>query len=278
MLTRLLIVAVLAISCSGLARGETHRLGSERAANATASEIASVNPAHQALAENFSTLIRQAIPPVYDKQKDWGETKGITVGLRTEGKGFKTKLRRRKKEVNHGVWKHYKIKLVDPDKNLRVKVVRLRSLEAGRVGFTLQVAASLDAWARAKVYNYGVHLIALEIVGDLKVKMELDCKLGFTASGDTKKPGFSLDPQVSDARLQLVELNLRRVSNAKGPVVHELGDALRRHVERELTGPKLTQKLNRAIDKKRDRLTIETGNLWESSWWPSPDSSEAEKE
>lgn len=265
MLIRFLSVAVLASMWANSARGES------------ASVTAKVNPAHEALAENFSTLLRQAIPEVYDKQKDWGTTKRITTGLRTEGKGFKTKLRRRKKEVNHGTWKHYRIKLIEPEENLRVGITNLRSLEAGRIGFTLHVAASLDAWARAKVYNYGVHLIALEIVGDLRVAMQLDCELGFAASKIKEKPGFALDPRITDSRLQLVEFNLQRVSNAKGPLVRELGDALKKHVESELTGAKLTNKLNRAIDKKRDRLVIETGNLWERSWWPSLESKETQQ-
>ena len=112
-------------------------------------------------------------------------------------------------------------------------------------------------------------MIALEIVGDLRIAMQLDCELGFAASQVKDKSGFALDPRITDSRLQLVEFNLQRVSNAKGPLVRELGDALRKHVESELTGAKLTNKLNRAIDKKRDRLVIETGNLWERSWWPS---------
>ncbi|MEQ8837838.1 MAG: hypothetical protein RID07_13615, partial [Lacipirellulaceae bacterium] len=247
MLKRSLATVLLACSWVNFTHGET------------ASVAVNENPAQEALAKNFSTLIRQAIPEAYDKQKDWGTTKRITTGLRTEGKGFKMKLRRRKKEVNHGTWKHYRIKLVEPEENLRVAITGLRSLEAGRIGFTLKVATTLDAWARAKVYNYGVHLIALEIVGDLRVELDLDCELGFTASKVKDKPGLALDPRITDARLKLVELNLRRVSNAKGPLVRELGDALRKHIESELTGPKLTKKLNRAIDKKRDRLVIETG-------------------
>lgn len=236
--------------------------------NANPSANPTVDPAHQSLGRAFGALVANAIPAVYDKQDDWGNQKQIVVGLRTEGKGFRTKIKRRKKSVNHGVWKHYRVRLIDPDKHFHVAVENLRALEAGRAGFTLRVQAKLDGWARAKVYQYGVHLIALEVVGDMQVDLALDCEVGVQVQVVDGAPGVALEPTVADARLQLAEFRLRRVSNAKGPLVRELGDGLKRAIERELHGPKLVAKLNRAIEKKRDRLQLGVGDLLNSDWGP----------
>jgi len=233
--------------------------------------------AKSALAHTFAELIEQAVPLEYDKKKDWGKTKNITVGLRNEG----LKLSRRKKAVNHGVWKHYQVKLIDPEENFSVRIENLNSVDGSRVGFTLVLNARINTWARAKVYQYGIHLIALEVLGDTDIELALDCEVGVRLYTEKGSPGLAIDPRVVDARLNLSNFRIRRVSNAKGPLVHELSSGLRRAIEHELDGPKLVAKINRSIEKRRDRLELSLGDLLESSWWPLaslPDVQTAKKE
>lgn len=230
----------------------------------SSSEQPLVDAARSTLAWTFARLIEDAIPAHYDKQKDWGRTKNITVGIRNEG----IKLKRRKKPVNHGVWKHYQVWLVDPQENLSVRIDNLRTLDGGRVGFTLVLSAKLDLWARAKVYQYGVHMIALEVVGQTDFDLALDCEVGVRLKNEGDDSDVAVEPQVADARLTLRDFRLNRVSDAKGILVRELGEEVQKLVERELQGPKLTAKLNRAIDKKRDRLEFSLPGFVSSSWWP----------
>lgn len=234
------------------------------AAPQAAQEQPMVDAAKTTLANTFASLIEQAVPLDYEKRKDWGRTKNITVGVRNDG----WKLYRRKKAVNHGVWKHYRVRLLDPEKSLNVQIENLRAIDGGRVGFTLILSARLDTWARAKVYQYGIHLIALEFVGDADFRLALDCEVGVKLHTKADAPGVAIDPKVVDARLTLSNLNVRRISNADGPIVRELSSGLRRVIEHELKGPKLVAKLNRAIDKRRDRLELGVSDLLDSSWWP----------
>ncbi len=224
----------------------------------------------QALAATLSRLIENAIPLEYDKQQDWGATTDIPVGLRTEGGGLKLRIKKRERAVNHGVWKHYTLRLVEPQQNLHVQLVELRPLAPGRVAFRLQLDAKIDAWARAKVYRYGVHLIALEIESDMRVRATIDGEIGIEPRWGPEGGAHALAvvPLVTAAQLNIDEFHLRRVSNADGPVVRELGDGVRKLVEDELNGPRLVEKLNRAIEKKRDRLEFRPAELWESKWWP----------
>lgn len=224
--------------------------------------------AHTALATSLATLIRHAIPPVTDKKEDWGATKEITTGARVKGKPFHWHMHRRKKAVDHGVWKHYVVRLVEPEKHLVVRLTRLESLPDGKFAFTLHVETPIDAWARAKIYNYGVHLIALEVEADARLRLDIDGEVGVRFGAEGNAATVAVEPVVTDARLNFDHLNIRRVSNAHGPLVDELGGGVRRLLEDELDGPKLTAKLNQAIDKKRDRLAFSTADLLRSSWWP----------
>jgi len=224
----------------------------------------------QMIAASLSRLIENAIPLEYDKQKDWGATKSIDAGWNIEGKPFHWHALKQEKTVNHGVWKHYKLRLMEPEKNLHVKLAALRPLSAGRVAFTLNIETTIDAWARAKVYEYGVHLIALEMESDMQVAITIDGEVGVAMRRGDEEMMLALEPVVTDSRLEIRNFNLRRVSNAKGPIVHELGEGVSRLVQDELNGPKLTEKLNRAIEKKRDRLAIRPTELFEGRWWPLP--------
>lgn len=224
---------------------------------ASAETTAAPSSTSTAIANAFAGLIEKAIPREYDKRKNWGHTKKITIGLRRDG----IKIHRRKKNVKHGVWKHYKIKLIDPDERLKVQIVDLRSLENGRVGFTMKLQVKFDIWARAKIYKYGVHLIALKTVGDAEIDLALDCEVGVNFQTQSGGTGVALDPLVTGARLDITDFHLRRVSNAKGPIIRELGEELPRIIERELQGPKLVAKLNKAINKKRDRLELSFSEL-----------------
>jgi hypothetical protein len=240
----LLRSAILLLSCHGV-----------WAAEALPSRAPAIDEAQVALANTIAQLVKHAIPQEYEKRKDWGRTKNITVGLRNDG----IKIHRRKQPVKHGTWKHYKIRLA-PDQ-LAVSVENLRTGPSGRVQFTLILGAKIDAWARAKIYRYGIHLVALEAVGDATVNLAIDCEVGVQLRTQEGLPGIAIDPLVLDTKLAFTEFQLHRISNAKGPLVRELGEELQKIITKQLQGPVLTAKLNRAIEKKRDRLERSTSQL-----------------
>ena len=72
---------------------------------------------------NFAAgKIAEAIPREYEKYQDWGKTKQMTTGVDFKGHLWDPKIDRRKSEVNDGIWKHYRLTLVEPDKNLAVRI------------------------------------------------------------------------------------------------------------------------------------------------------------
>jgi hypothetical protein len=226
----------------------------QTATNPRSPAPATVSP--DATAQIVARMIADAIPRDYDRTKDWGRTKRITTGLRSSGNFFEFDVHRRKSEVNHGVWKHYRATLVEPERNLLVRIDNLRSLSAGQIAFTLFVTTKLHGWGRAKVYDHGIHLIALEAEADAKVSLWLDCEIALEAAAASFLTGIAVRPQVTAARMSLDEFRLQRISDVRGPIAHELGDGLRHLIEDELNGPRLAEKLNHAIEKRRERLVF----------------------
>src|ERR1700760_1909553 len=121
--------------------------------------------APEVVSQVAARIIAAEIPREYERKKDWGKTKEITTGLHSNGNFFKFDIHREPSEVNHGVWKQYKLTLIDPDKNLDVQIQNLRTLENGHITLTLFVVAKVHGWAQTTVYDRGVHLIGLEAEG-----------------------------------------------------------------------------------------------------------------
>ena len=245
---------LLIIGASMIRPADAEMSAAEPAQSPPAAAVGGVAP--EAVAQAVARLITDAIPRDYERSKDWGRTKRITTGVRSSGNFFEFDIHRRKTEVNHGVWKRYRVTLVDPDEHLDVRIDDLRSAGPGRIACTLFVTAKLHGWARAKVYNRGVHLIALEAECDTAVRLWLDVEVAIESAPSSYLVGLAIWPQVTAARLKLDDFRLTRVSDVKGPLVRELGDGLRHLIEDELDGPRLAAKLNRSIEKRRDRLQL----------------------
>jgi hypothetical protein len=220
----------------------------------TAAPVPAVSP--EATAQMVAKLIADAIPREYERKKDWGKTKEIVTGVRSSGNFFKFDIHRTRSVVNDGVWKHYRATMVEPEKNLVVRIENLRSVAAGKIAFTSFVTTKLNGWGRAKVYERGVHLIALEAETDAKVNLWLDCEIALEAAPSSFFTGIAVRPTVTAARMSLDEFRLTRVSDVSGPIVRELGDGIRHLIEDELNGPKLAGKINRSIEKRKDRLVF----------------------
>ncbi|HEX5470964.1 MAG TPA: hypothetical protein VFW73_03715 [Lacipirellulaceae bacterium] len=217
--------------------------------------VAGITP--EVVAPVIGPLIAGAIPREYNGSKDWGKTALVTTGLHSEGNFFRFDIHRQKKEVNDGVWKQYRLTLIDPDKNLTVRIDNLRTLESGRYALTLFVAAKVHGWARAVAYDRGVHIISLEAEGDTSIQLWLDAVVGTeTVRSSLLIPGIELHPKVTGARLKFDDFRLTRISDVKGAIVHDLGGLLKHALQKELSGPTLVAKINHSLEKHPEKLRL----------------------
>jgi len=207
-------------------------------------------------------IIAESIPREFKGSKDWGKTSRITSGVRSSGNFFDFNIHRKTSEVNDGVWKKYRLTLVEPEKNLTVRIDNLHSIDNGKYALTLFVAAKVHGWARTAVYESGVHIISLEAEGDTSVRLWIDADVTFdTVKSTTFIPGVELKPVVTDAKLKFDDFKLTRISDVRGTVAHEMGIFLREAIEKELKGPKLVEKLNRSLQKHPEKLRLAPDTL-----------------
>lgn len=209
------------------------------------------------VAQLVAPIIADSIPREYEGTKDWGKTARVTTGLHSDGNFFRFDIHRQKNEVNDGVWKKYKLTLVDPDKNFSLRIENLRSLESGGYSLTLFVAAKIHGWGRAIAYEHGVHIISVEAEGDTSIRLWIDTEIGIeSVQTSSFLPGIAVKPVVTDANLKFDEFKLKRISDVKGAIAHDAGDLLKKALQKELAGPKLVAKLNHSLQKHPEKLRI----------------------
>jgi hypothetical protein len=211
----------------------------------------------EVVAQLVTPLIAEAVPREFEGKKDWGKTSKVTTGLRSEGNFFKFDIHSTKSEVNDGIWKKYRVTLIEPEKNLEIRIDDMHRLESGKYALTLFVAAKVHGWARAVVYEHGVHVISLDAEGDTAIRLWVDAEVGVeTVQSSTFIPGLELRPVVTDARLKFDDFKLTRISDVRGSVAKELGELLRKELQNQLSGPKLVDRLNHSLQKHPERLRL----------------------
>src|SRR5215208_4257942 len=84
----------------------------------------------EVVAQLVTPLIAEAVPREFEGKKDWGKTKKVTTGLRSEGNFFRFDIHSKKSEVNDGIWKKYRVTLIDPDKYLELQIDNMHPLDS----------------------------------------------------------------------------------------------------------------------------------------------------
>ena len=216
----------------------------------------------------INDVARATIPHQFDDTRKWGQTKRVWDGLKISREGLQIKTKRRWKDANHGTWKRYQVRLIDPDDSFQISIGKLEKISEGRARFDATFDARLDAFGRFSEWNRGVQLISVGVDAIGRVRLRVTCELGVKLDPSKLPPDVLLDPVVTAADLQLVEFEVERISDISGPVAEGLGRGIREILEDRLAKdrPKLVAKINRQIDKKRDKLRLSFQDLLTSKW------------
>lgn len=216
----------------------------------------------------LTNLVLDNLPDDFEDTKKWGHTRERWDGLKVRMDGLKLRTKRRRKEVNHGIWKRYKITLIEPEERLLVKITNWQQRGIGTVAFDLNLAARLNLVGRRQKWNNGVRVysVTAEAIADVRltIGMQVSTRL------DTSKfpPDVILEPLAESATAQLGQFKLQRISRADGPVVRELGDGLEKILRKKLAekNDKLVEKVNRQFEKKADDLRLSVSDVVKHKW------------
>ncbi len=209
------------------------------------------------------------LPVPYVEDKDWGKTDERWDGIRVyrNSKGRLT-TKRRKKTVNHGTWKKYTVDLIDPVKNLRVSVSNFREHDDGVTSFTVGAAAKVNVHARQSKWVKGLQLYSISVEGKADVSVAVDIRLATELVPTKFPPDLKLIPTAESATIEIRKFRIDRVSKAGGEVAQQLTRAARSQMESRLAKyeKKIVDKLNKSIEKKKDRLTLSLHDALQSKW------------
>ncbi len=213
-------------------------------------------------------ILYEALPTNYEDTKKWGTTKEVFDGWHTKADGLKISTKRKWKRVEHGTWKRYRITMLDPAQNLRVRLDELQATGPGRTRAAVLVHTRVHAWGELQEWQRGIRLVGIgaEALADLELRMTVHVQ-GYLDS--SKIPAdLVLDPVVESAEIRMPSFKLTRVGKAEGPIVRELGDGLEHLLDRLLAdkNQELAARLNRQIEKKRDQFRISPTDALTKGW------------
>ncbi|WP_143543876.1 hypothetical protein [Rhodopirellula sp. MGV] len=200
-------------------------------------------------------------PRTYDGDKHWGDTKKVWAGIDIDREGLKLKTHRRWKEVKHGLQTKYQVSFPGDPAQPPPVVAQVHSTESMPNGWDIdcELITPLDFKARIERWNRGVKFYSVEITGKMKVGLRLKGLLNAFPDYAELPPAIVIDPSVQSAELTLMSLDVDRVSKVGGEVAEQWGELAEKVIRSVLLddfNANLHKKLNRAIDKKRDRLRL----------------------
>lgn len=208
-------------------------------------------------------LAHHHLPRQYENTKHWGQQKTVLDGWDFRSEGLKLETKRRWKEVNHGNWTRYQLQIREPKENFQIAISDIKTLASGKVQFAANIKAPLDLQGRLSVWQYDVQVVSLNADAEADVEVDMICQVAVRLHPLTFPPDILLEPEVVSAEMKLNYFRLNRLSQVGGPLAKRLGEGLeiflREKVKQE--GSELPRKINRAIDKRRDRLRI-SGVEW----------------
>lgn len=215
-----------------------------------------------------SNLVRQELPHKYEKRKNWGHTTRSVSGVSIQLDDGRLKTHRKYRQANDGQWQMYSVKLVDPEENFAVRVANIRQVANGRVQMEITAVANLEVFGRQALWEHGVQLLSISGEADARVRLRATTDVATRLDVTRLPPDIFLSPEVTAAKLEILDFKLRRISDLSGPVVRSLSHSVREALEEKLAkdNTKLVARLNKSIDKKEDKLKLSAADLFETKW------------
>ncbi|MEM7781860.1 MAG: hypothetical protein AAF623_00670 [Planctomycetota bacterium] len=217
----------------------------------------------------ITRLVLENIPHDFEEDKDWGNQIERWDGIRLRREGLKLETKRRKKWVNHGTWKKYSVSLLDPENEFDVQLKNMRNIDDGKkMKFDVQFSAYLALAARQSKWVKGVQLYSISAEGTAKVQLLVSMDLAVRSDFSTLPPAMELKPVATSADLEVIEFRIDRVSKLGGEFAQQLTRATRSILDQKVNEKeaKLVQKINKAIQKEKDKLKLSLSELASSRW------------
>lgn len=221
---------------------------------------------HATLSETLRAIALTAIPDQYEDLKQWGRKREVFAGVRMEQRGFNVRFSERKRQVNHGMWHRYKIEMIDPARNLKLTIDKVRPTNGNQFEFSVHLGSRLRCRGDFEHWVLGVKGLNFTVVSEADVDVIADCEVVVQTQPRRGSliPDVVLDPRVRRVQLFLKDIDVRRIGEIRGDIAETVGDMARHDIENLLQDqePRVLKKINEALTKNRGRLKIPASKLW----------------
>jgi hypothetical protein len=203
------------------------------------------------------------IPQDYENTKDWGKTKKTFDGVKADtNKGY-LRLSKHESVVRHGLWKRYRVTLIDPDKTLKLALTDLgEANDRRRIRISSEFRAAVQG--RVELWTLGVKGLNGEVRGTGAMRIDVLCNYRIASVVQDGFPALRLVPEIERINLTLVEYTADKIGVFKGELAEAAGDGSRA-VLREIVDAQektLLRKARKAVAEQQDRLTLSPAQWW----------------
>jgi hypothetical protein len=216
----------------------------------------------------LTRLVLENIPHTFEETKDWGGQDERWDGIKFRREGLKIETHRRKKMVNHGTWKKYSARLLNPNEEFAIEVKNMRETKDEKLAFDIHFIAHLGIQGRQSQWIKGVQLYSISADGHANVRLVVSIELAFKADFTSFPPDLIFVPRVTQADLIVEEFRLDRISKAGGEFAQQVTKNVRAQLDKKIDEKKqkLVDKINKQLTDKQDQLRLSIRDAAKSKW------------
>jgi hypothetical protein len=216
-------------------------------------------------------MVLENIPHTFEEAKDWGGKTERWNGVKIWREGFKLETKRRTKQVNHGTWKKYSAKLLNPNEEFSIQVKNMRETEDEKVAFDVHFLAHLKIDGRQSKWVKGVQLYSFSLEGHTKVRLVVSIELGVAMDVNRFPPDMVFQPKATDAKLLVDEFRIDRISKAGGEFAQQVSKSVQTTLDEKIAEKeeKLVEKINKQISRNQPKLRLSIAEAMQSKWTQS---------
>ena len=216
----------------------------------------------------ITRLVLKEMPHQYERNKGWGAQDERWDGIKWDHDGWEIRTHRRKKLVNHGMWRKYSASLADPEHQFDVTVTNIHQTANDRLGFQINFMTRLNLFARQAEWVKGVQLYSLSATGHATVRLTVDIEMEIALDPTRLPPDVIFQPRATSADLIVDEFRIDRISKLGGEFAIQVTNLARKELDDEIAEKEveLVTKINKAIDKNADDLRVSLADAMQSKW------------
>lgn len=204
----------------------------------------------------FSEILRgillESLNSEYVDDRHWGGTTRRFDGFRVQG----TRISKREREIPHGIWRRFRVNLIQPEKNFHLQFAQLEPTPDGQIPFSIRIQLRARCETTFVWWTYGVKGINGTTVSDVTLQLKLVLNTSPRLKFDLQRPlpRLELRPKIASLSIDLQDLDVRKFGVLHGDIVKVLGDGATEAVEalirqqEDKIRKKLQQKLDEAIN------------------------------